>query len=74
MSEKKQSSVEWLVDQIEKDTNVRLRGLDLNNLLEQAKEMHQKEIMDAYVYGAAYQIDIKNGISPASYYKEKFNK
>lgn len=71
MSEKKQSSVEWL---FEKLSNTPQNKFDWYSLLQQAKEMHQKEIMDAYVYGAAYQIDVKNGLGPGLYYKEKFNK
>jgi hypothetical protein len=41
--EKKQTAVEWLVEQIEKDENVRLRGLNIRNLLEQAKKMEKEQ-------------------------------
>jgi len=46
--EKKQTAVEWLVEQIEKDENVRLRGLNIRNLLEQAKQMEREQMK--YVY------------------------
>jgi len=36
MSNNKQSSVEWLVEQIKKDINLRLRGFDIDKALEQA--------------------------------------
>ncbi len=51
MSNNKQSSVEWLVEQIKKDTNLRLRGFDIDKALEQAKAMHKEEINDAYFLG-----------------------
>jgi len=33
MSNNKQSSVEWLVEQIKKDINLRLRGFDIDKAL-----------------------------------------
>lgn len=47
----KQSSIEWLVEQIKKDINLRLRGFDIDKALEQAKAMHQQEIEEAYGHG-----------------------
>ena len=47
--EKKQSSVEWLVEQFKKDLNLRLRGFNIDKALEQAKAMHKEEIMDAII-------------------------
>lgn len=41
---KKQSSVEWLVEQIKKDLNLRLRGFDIDKVIEQAKAMHKEEV------------------------------
>jgi hypothetical protein len=38
MSNNKQSSVEWLVEQIKKDINLRLRGFDIDKALEQSAE------------------------------------
>ena len=67
---KKQSSIEWLVKQIWKNEPLEHE----QKAIEQAKEIHKKEIIDAYVYGVAYQIDIKNGLSPIIYYNEIFEK
>ena len=55
--EKKQTAVEWLVEQIEKDENVRLRGLNIRNLLEQAKKMEKEQIIDAYEQGDKYKLN-----------------
>lgn len=69
----KQSSIEWLIDQIDFDANERCFSQpEWFAIYEKAKAMHRKEIEEAYVYGAAYQIDIKNGLSPIFYYKERF--
>ncbi len=40
----KQSSIDWLVEQIKKDINLRLRGFDIDKALEQAKAMHKEDI------------------------------
>jgi len=42
--ENKQTAVEWLIEQIKKDSNIRLRGLDLDELEEQAKQMEKEQI------------------------------
>jgi len=42
MSNDEFSSVEWLVEQIKKDINLRLRGFDIDKALEQAKAMHKE--------------------------------
>ena len=47
MSNDKQSSVEWLVEQIKKDINLRLRGFDIDKALEQAEAMRKDEIKNA---------------------------
>jgi hypothetical protein len=48
MSNNKQSSVEWLVEQIKKDINLRLRGFDIDKALEQAEAMHKEETLKLY--------------------------
>ena len=71
----KQSSVEWFLNEFSKQIEfVPNSELDLwyKELIPKAKAMHRKEIEEAYVYGAAYQIDIKNGLSPIFYYNERF--
>ena len=47
----KQSSVDWLVEQIKKDINLRLRGFDIDKALVQAKAMHKEEIQNAHLEG-----------------------
>ena len=51
MSNNKQSSVDWLVEQIKKDINLRLRGFDIDKALEQAKAMHKEELEFAFKGG-----------------------
>jgi hypothetical protein len=46
MSNNKQSSVEWLVEQIKKDINLRLRGFDIDKALEQIKNAQ----MDMFIH------------------------
>ena len=45
----------------------------LVKLYKEAKAMERNQIGDAYVHGAAYGINIKEGMSPHNYYHEKFN-
>lgn len=74
ISTKKQSSIEWLENEIDfilTTYSYNSQDFHLNKAFEKAKQMHKNEIVDAYVYGAAYQIDIKNGLSPIVYYNEK---
>jgi hypothetical protein len=79
MNNRKQNSLEWLVDQIKKDTNVRLRGLNLDNLLVQAEVLRKEEIKDAIIY-AERDHNILGNAWPTqivldkadNYYKETF--
>ena len=62
----KQTAVEWLVNQyIEKLTITPA-------IVEQAKAMEKEQICNAYVYGAAYGIDVLNNLIPDTYYNETF--
>ena len=67
------TAVEWFAKQV-----LRARQLGFisnekfNELLEQAKEMEKEQIEKAYVYGAAYGIDISNNLSPDMYYNQTF--
>jgi hypothetical protein len=67
----KQTAVEWLVEQIKKDSNVRLRGLDLDEIGNQAKEMEKQQIIDAYADGRISVIKHQI-ISYEDYYNETF--
>jgi hypothetical protein len=42
----KQSSVDWLIEEIKKNTNIRLRGFDIDKAIEQAKAMHKEECIN----------------------------
>lgn len=42
----KQTAVEWLIEQIKKDSDLRLRGFDLDGIGEQAKEMEEKKLLE----------------------------
>jgi hypothetical protein len=68
----KQTSIEWFVEQLEKHLLSQDVVLQLKNTesFEQAKEMHKKEIIDAYFEGA-YGGD---NISGEQYYQETFKK
>ena len=42
----KQTAVEWLIEQIKKDSDLRLRGFDLDGIVEQAKEIEHKNLLE----------------------------
>ena len=63
----KQSAVEWLVEQIKKDSNLRLRGFNIDGIGKQAKEMEKQQIINAY--DVQWVENIKNG---KDYYNETF--
>jgi hypothetical protein len=68
MSNKKQSSVEWLILEIKKRRYV--GEFVPYSLFEQAKAMHQKEITDAY---DSVIVDDNGGLlSAKEYYNETF--
>jgi hypothetical protein len=73
MINKKQSSVEFIFNAFNLLSDADFKAWMLNNH-DDIKAMHKEEILDAYVYGAAYQIDVKNGFRPEIYYKEIFEK
>jgi len=68
----KQTAVEWLVEQIKKDPNLRLRGFDIDGIAEQAKQMEKEQMKDAYVTGQYDLADKK--FRPQEYYNETYNK
>ena len=61
----KQSSIEWLVDEL---TSLGHNFKLYKKEIEQAKEMHKQEIVDAY-YGELYYESSSNG---EHYYNETF--
>ena len=68
----KQTAVEWLLENLisephfEKDFNYNSECWD------KAKAMEKEQIGNAYVYGAAYGINLENGLSPNNYYTETY--
>lgn len=62
MSNKKQTAIEWLIEQIRSEKYI--EDIDL----EQAKEMEKEQIMDAYNYGCKDDYVI----GAEQYYKETF--
>jgi 3-mercaptopyruvate sulfurtransferase SseA len=69
--EKELTAVEWLVEQIKKDPNLRLRGFDIDGIAQQAKEMEKEQIIDAVYYNtsATRHDDLPKG---EQYYKDTF--
>ena len=67
----KQTSIEWLVSEIEKLIGIKI-AID-ETCVEQAKEMHKQEIIDAYQqgYNNAY---FNNPLTKEQYYNETYNK
>lgn len=61
MKSKKQSSIEWLIEQIIKEKGL----VDLD--IQQAKQLHKQEIMDAYRFPNTL-LDI----SSEQYYKDTY--
>lgn len=45
---KQQTAVEWLVEQLRNNENIRWRGTNIIELGEQAKEMESRQIMNAF--------------------------
>jgi hypothetical protein len=69
MNNKQQTAVEWLIEQLRKNENIRWRGTPFFELSEQAKEMEKQKLEDAWVEG------VKNW-NPSKtfeqYYKETY--
>ena len=73
MNDTKQSSIEWLVEQLK--PAITLQEKYINEFLEQAKAMHKEEIRVAYMDGAFEKIrhlDGKEFMMPTDYYNETF--
>ena len=67
MENKKQSSVEWLTNKLFEEFGFAFS----DNILQQAKEMHKQEIMDAVDYGILLYVN--DPITSEDYYQETFN-
>jgi hypothetical protein len=80
MENKKQSSVEWLISQLQRSKDWYRVLNEINQMssakidvIEQAKAMHQKEIVDAHVNGnKEYTIGGGYELIAEHYYNETF--
>jgi len=69
MNVKKQSSIDWLVEQLK--PVITLQEKYINEFLQQAKAMHKEEIMETFEKGYVCG-HIDNGDEGIDYYKETF--
>ena len=71
-----QTSVEWLIEKLE-ESGIPLMKDELE-MIQQAKEKHKEETMDAFQAGkwdwSTHVNHGKNSMDPAEYYNETFNK
>jgi hypothetical protein len=68
-----QTSIEWLRNELVNNENIRWRGTNINVLIEQARQMHKQEIIDAantLLYHSAGPGDT----AAEQYYQETFKK
>jgi len=66
------TAVEWFNQQLVDRQNGNGDSRSRDEIFERAKEMEKEQIEKAYVYGAAYGIDISNNLSPDIYYNQTF--
>ena len=69
----KQTTVEWLVEEMILRLSIRIENtFEGNNLLKKAKEMEKENIKQAYNDGKAAVIHIENNMSLDEYYDKTF--
>jgi len=68
--EKKQSCIEWLVEQLK--PAITLQEKYINEFLQQAKAMHQEEIKEAWNDGCYQSSDFPKTSDAEKYYNETF--
>ncbi|MFN9319442.1 MAG: hypothetical protein ACK58Q_02565 [Chitinophagales bacterium] len=68
--EKEQSSIEWLLNQIQKDLGIKIKSVQI---IEQAKELHKKEIIEAHLDGQYCNVNGEESNKYGEqYYNEKY--
>jgi hypothetical protein len=67
-----QTSIEWLRNELVNNENIRWRGTNINVLIEQARQMHKQEIIDAHLDGQSL-VSCKDEYAE-QYYQETFKK
>jgi len=70
-NETKETAVEWLIEQLRKNENIRWKGTNIIELGDQAKEMEKERIENAFNSG------YNNGgldtcLTPKQYYNETY--
>jgi hypothetical protein len=68
-----QTSIEWLYQEIIKKS-VNDPSHNVLSILEQAKEMHKQEIIDAHLLGLIRSLDMEATKQANEYYQETFKK
>jgi len=72
---KQQTAVEWFIEQLRNNENIRWRGTNIIELGEQAKEMDKERIETAYNKGTVHGIDYPESTLPLTgeqYYNETY--
>ena len=64
------TAVEWLVEQIKKDVNLRLRGFDIDKVAEQSKQMEQEQHANTWIDSRIFDT---RGISKQKTFQEYYN-
>jgi hypothetical protein len=74
MNNKKQSSVDWLISQLDKYYVLSFDDLKNNEAVQQAKAMHENEIIEAWENGNHKEMRGGKYLKPLSskYYNETF--
>ena len=68
----KETAVEWLLENLNSEPYSEEEFNYNKECWDKAKEMEKEQISQAYVFGSAYGIDVKNGLNPNNYYNETF--
>jgi hypothetical protein len=66
----KQTAVEWLIEQLKKNENIRWRGAPVSELTEQAKAMEKEQIIDAHLSGLLRPLEMEATKQAEQYYIE----
>jgi hypothetical protein len=70
-----QTAVEWLVEQLNKNENIRWRGAPVSELTEQAKSMEKEQIMQSHIDGFDHIVaEFKKKEYAEKYYNETYKK
>jgi hypothetical protein len=69
---KQQTAVEWLIEQLRNNENIRWRGTNIIELGEQAKEMEKEQIVKAVNKGWNYHEDGFVSWMGEQYYNETY--